>query len=170
MENIIGIDFSINFPTLCVWHDGKHDFISFMRAKEIKGRTKKCKDFLSSVPNFKFIEIDNMVEDEYSESQTIRLFDAVKIAEGVVTELNKYEFNRKKTIVCIEGFSYASNSSRLAEMSGYQYLLRYFLHINGYVFDIASPKTIKKFAGNGNFKIMHTFNKIFPNYLKLQRI
>ncbi len=58
--------------------------------------------------------------------------------------------------LAIEGFSFASTGNRLAQISGYQWLLRYNLiedcEISAEQLWFFSPMTIKATAGKGNYK------------------
>ncbi len=160
----VAIDYSINFPAICIYKDDKYEFISLMRKKEVKGKTKRCYEFLKTLDDFKFIETENMnSESEYSDSQTDRIIDAGNIANNVLNILLEKNLNPDETIIAIEGFSYASTGNRLAEIAGYAFILRYLLHLSGFTIEIFAPSTIKKYAGKGNFKKSDMMNKFFEN-------
>ena len=80
--------------------------------------------------------------------------DAHVEVSSIMNELQKLDDEIESW--AIEGFSFGSTGNRLAQISGYQWLLRHMLSDN---YDIGSdamwvfaPMTVKATAGKGNFK------------------
>ena len=76
-------------------------------------------------------------------------------ASVLIREITKWFTHQKLDAYAIEGFSFGSTGNRLAQISGYQWVLRWeFRNIIKETKDfwIFSPMTIKAVAGKGNFK------------------
>jgi hypothetical protein len=148
--NLVGIDFSINSPAICIQTESKTSFYAIIRGKQSKAN-KFASDFLNKFEYFKTSEIPILPELKYSDNQVARIKDAKTVIRTLVDHIVSNVNDVSNTIVGIEGFSYGSKGNRLAEIAGYSYLLRYVLIENGLNFQIFSPKTIKKIAGHGNY-------------------
>ena len=164
---IIGVDFSIKSPAMCIaTNDGNLSFHSFARNSVIKRDTELA---LSNVGVIVHIIPDETplpkkapIGDRERSSlvdainQTDMIVNSIKLAKSV--DLNKKEPGhlRNEWFFGIEGFSFGSTGNRLAQLSGYQWTLRYRLPTdldlptdNFFVF---APMTVKATAGKGNFK------------------
>lgn len=148
---LLGIDYSINSPAICVLQD-EITFFSFPRVGSIKESTMKslidCQVIVKEVP----AEPKNTTKGKVAEFERHYFRDCLTQTEIISNELPKGE----NPVVAFEGFSFASNGNRLAQLSGYQYMLRWRLHDEHCMqFDdlhIYSPMTVKSTAGKGNFK------------------
>jgi len=157
---IVGIDFSIRSPGITIEDtNGCLNFYIFPRIGRIK------EDCLHSLEKA-FVQI-TMLNAEVAlpgkptigEKERSSLLDAITeiraIANVISTNSSSGKLNEKDH-VAIEGFSFGSTGNRLAQISGYQWLLRYVLHqelglpINN--LHIYSPMTVKATAGKGNYK------------------
>jgi hypothetical protein len=154
----IGIDFSIKSPAITIRdHSGVH-FYSLPRTDVVR---EDCEIALKEAG----VDIHKLwVEGKLPSNATIAMRERSSLVDSV------YETNEiidiittatenvigSNVYVAIEGFSFGSSGNRLAQLSGYQWLLRYRLledcHIpfqNIYIF---SPMTVKATAGKGNLK------------------
>jgi len=151
-----GIDFSINSTGICIINKNKLEFISFSR----KVIAKKNLPVLDSL-KIKLIEnLENKNSDEHA-----------KLEDAIYTTNKIFELIKHCDIIGIEGLSFGSTGNRLAEISGYQYLLRKLIHDTNKPFYIYPPKTIKKFVGNGNYdkeQIISTFIQNEHNWLAIK--
>jgi hypothetical protein len=157
----IGIDYSINSPAACVLHDGKIDFFSFARsnvAKEV---------FFENLSYFK-VKIINTKPMKNSkillESSRESILDSIQVAQNTIQGISDVcgIGNPNENVIAIEGFSFGSTGNRLAQLSGYQYVLR--MHLlsklispvsieNMWIFAPATVKATAKAGGKGKGKI-----------------
>lgn len=147
---ILAIDFSINSPGLTFLKDGKLKFASLTK----KGVCPQ--DFYDVMEKH---QVRTITLDKYKKvknnSKDARGFtlDAIATANGIIEIIEKTYPGIKKSkdnILIIEGFSFGSTGNRLAQIAGYQYILRHFL-IDKYFpienFYLYPPQTVKSKAG-----------------------
>jgi hypothetical protein len=148
----IGIDYSINSPAICVLHDKGLEFISI--ARESVGSNKVFEDlqyFGVKVNNTNILKNSNNLLESSRESTLDSIYLAQCSVQEILSVLPKNDTTQN--IVAIESFSFGSTGNRLAQISGYQYVLRMNLltniinpsHIeNLWLF---APVTVKSTAG-----------------------
>ena len=154
----IGIDYSIKSPAVTICDLKKSDitFLSFPRDKEIN---RDCEVSLAEAG----VQIEKLNPVPLSPKKTIisvternSMFDAIYQTTAIISSIRKIiGDNFVNSYIGIEGFSFASTSSRLAQISGYQWLLRYQLLEAGLNLDnfyVFAPTTVKATAGKGNYK------------------
>jgi hypothetical protein len=164
---IFGIDFSIKSPAICVKNGrGEISFLSFPRRSTAKD------DFVETLVK-SGVNI-SVIPDEKShpknatlaERERSSLLDAKQQLQTVLEVLRTCRvrdivsvdvtLNMYKIYAGIEGFSFASTGNRLAQISGYQWLLRFALHndlrIEAEDLYVYAPMTVKATAGKGNYK------------------
>lgn len=148
----IGIDYSINSPAICVLQNNRIDFISVARQGKGSGKIfEVLRDFNVIVSSTESLKNSTILLDSSREST----LDALSLAQKCVQEIiNTTEKNDPATnIVAIEGFSFGSTGNRLAQISGYQYVLR--MNILAHIISpihienlwIFAPATVKSTAG-----------------------
>jgi hypothetical protein len=153
---IAGVDFSIKSPAISLLTDGgEWKFYTFARHSVAK------KDFFLTLQQHGVNVI--ALPDEQALPKSAKLTDRERssIKDGIMQTrmisktLSAWSFNKNDQIA-IEGFSFGSTGNRLAQISGYQWLLRVFFiedcKINANQLWFFSPMTIKATAGKGNFK------------------
>lgn len=74
-----------------------------------------------------------------------------KNSNFVVNLIEEYDESGDNPFIAIEDYSFASNSSRALQIGENGGILKYNLFMEGYLYNVVSPKMVKKFAtGNGN--------------------
>jgi hypothetical protein len=159
----IGIDYSIKSPGMSILDDnGNLHFYCFPRTGVVK------EDCLLSLRNsgVNAIVLDNEAalpaKATIAQRERSSLVDAVMQVNAISREIIIHGgrdiagYSNEETHLGIEGFSFGSKGNRLAQISGYQWLLRYVLYSDAGIvpanFYVYSPMTIKATAGKGNFK------------------
>lgn len=137
---IAGIDFSLNSTAITIFDDSLPDekYIFFNVYRKL---TKKRLEIMSSA-NIELIKHNNVqvINDENE-----KILDAIDTTNIIFNIVKNCDF------VAMEGFAFNARGNRLAELSGYQYLLRAELIHKKIPFKIYPPLTIKKFAGYGRY-------------------
>ena len=152
----VGIDFRIKSPAVTLLtNSGEWRFYTFARnsvAKEDFFLTLKDNGVnVIALPDEPALKKTALLTERERSSIT----DALMQTRSVSKMLSEYSFSEEDRIA-IEGFSFGSSGNRLAQISGYQWLLRSFLledcEIGVEQLWFFSPMTIKATAGKGNFK------------------
>jgi len=164
MNLIVGIDFAINSTGICVKFDDEYKYYGLIR-KDYKLNKKQkliVDKFNKPINNIQTIWIDEHKTSKiYYEREKLNIADANylnNVILNIIKQNIKKEYNN--IYVIIEGLSFNSKSSRLVEISGYQFILRNKIYEAGYQLYVFSPKTIKQVAGNGSLNkegIMESF-------------
>jgi hypothetical protein len=162
---MIGLDFSIKSPAATVIQDNEYHFYSWQWGL---GKIHEA---------LKMAGVNVIVPKPYTEYKGTestfkeRTFTAEcdSLTDSITDSLKDFSGP-----YAIEGFSFGSTGNRLAQLSGYQHVLRYkmnkiFSNDNLWIF---APMTVKATAGKGNFnkeKMMEAFmNSDDPILLKSQ--
>jgi hypothetical protein len=162
----IGVDFSIKSPALTARNkDGSLSFYSFPRRSVVK------EDTIIALKN-SGVEV-HVLDDEtplpkratIAERERSSLTDAIMLISSISEKVNTLRIQDHTGMivdydtplyVAIEGFSFGSTGNRLAQLSGYQWTLRFFLYSQNKMhpknFFTYSPMTVKATAGKGNYK------------------
>lgn len=147
----IGIDFSLNNTAVTIF-DTAFSFYVFpninnmFTKKELPTTKYETYDKLKSIINVIEYKKENL-ELDYSEEQRYKLVKANELTDNIIAIIPK----DKQCKIGLEGFSYNSYGASEIDLIMFNTLLRYKLTIMPNItLDIFSPKTIKKFAGNGN--------------------
>lgn len=153
---IVGIDFSIKSPAVTViTNGGEFHFYTFARNSVAR------EDFFITLKNHG-VNVVNIPDEAglskkalLTERERSSTADGIMQVESITQALSTWAFSEDDQ-VAIEGFSFGSTGNRLAQISGYQWLLRYLLCQNCKIpvgnLWFFSPMTIKATAGKGNFK------------------
>lgn len=153
---VVGIDFSIKSTAVTlITNDGTHHFYTFARKSVAK------EDFFITLRNagVHVITLNDEPPLEKTANLTAKerssIKDALMQTEAIARMLSTWSLTEEDSIA-IEGFSFGSTGNRLAQISGYQWLLRSLIIQHcGITPDrlwFFSPMTIKATAGKGNFK------------------
>ena len=148
---ILGIDFSIKSAAATLRSGDYYTFYSFAR----KGVIKEDVKIAFAAAGVQIIETEEepapSKKATIAERERTSVKDALKLIPQIAARFTEMPIERW----AIEGFSFASTGNRLAQISGYQWVLRWELIKGGLDIDsfyIYSPMTIKATAGKGNFK------------------
>ena len=153
---VVGIDFSIKSTAVTlIDNDGNYHFYTFARKSVAK------EDFFITLRNagINVITLDDEPPLAKTANLTARerssIKDALMQTEAIAQMLSAWSLTDDDSIA-IEGFSFGSTGNRLAQISGYQWLLRsliiQYCKISPDRLWFFSPMTIKATAGKGNFK------------------
>ena len=152
----IGIDFSMKSPAVCLDRNTEElDFFCFPRTGTAKEKVLENLNTagvrVCQLPN----ESTLPKKASIAERERSSLVDAKMQVESIFLRVESLHMDEDVT-VGIEGFSFASTGNRLAQISGYQWLLRYLYLTQGQMapenFYVFSPMTVKATAGKGNYK------------------
>ena len=170
----IGIDYSINSPAVCILHNNNFYYYNRYNKVRTSARSMLIIERLCDVQNVELIVINNKEQVNYSESEKLDYSLELSgcIMSFIETKIKELCINKDDVRIAIEGLSYGSKGNRLADIAGFQYILRNKIKDAGFIFKIFAPTTIKKFAGKGNLskpeliKIFINQKDVENNYLR----
>ena len=141
---MIGLDFSIKSPAATVLHNGEYHFYSWQWATGKVHESLKLAGVNVIVP----AEYESFKGDESTFKERTFTSECDSLTDSISETLEKYTGQ-----YAIEGFSFGSTGNRLAQLSGYQHVLRYKMNKTFGVGNmwIFAPMTVKATAGKGNF-------------------
>lgn len=166
---IIAFDFSINSPAVCIFFNNKIHFLSFIR-KSLVSNVKKTRIFYNYFKqNIYFFLNENEIsssEYDYSDFSNKKLEDVEILVSKILVGINEVliknydvkeleEKTEKDFIFVFEGLSFNSTGARTLDLSGYQFVLKFYLKNKFGLSDFKnfytySPQTIKKNVGEKN--------------------
>ena len=148
---LIGMDFSIQSPGICIEYLNEFSFITIQR---------KIKEDYKEILNNSGVFVEEIQEKENFKGTTITEIergnskDALLLSNTIYETIFPYFLEDHNIKIGIEGLSFMSRGNIISQFSGYHYVLRNTLNKiipfdNQFLF---SPSSIKKLAGKGNFK------------------
>jgi len=147
---ILGIDFSIKSTAAALKAGNTYTFYSFAR----KGVIKEDAKIAFAAAGIQIFETEEEPalpkKASIAERERSSLADAKRLIPTIVNCFSNLTIDK----FGIEGFSFASTGNRLAQISGYQWVLRWEMMnwVDSRNFYVYSPMTVKATAGKGNYK------------------
>lgn len=143
---IAGIDFSINHPSVCLYDTETLDCSFLVFPKERSKGHKGLSDTEVQIIDIQRLDVANGVST--TDRERILTTNAIILAECIIQNLPD-----DLDAIGLENLAFSASSNRLAEIAGYQYILRERL-INKYgannIYFFAAM-SVKAKAGSGKF-------------------
>jgi len=117
--NIIGIDFSILYPGICISTDfNSFKWIGFTNTKITKKETRFIEDVNSLYPNLKLIELGERPKKntQYHINERLKLTNFIRLTNHIVHEIEN-QVGDTDNIIAIEGISFGSSGNSLVDIS-----------------------------------------------------
>jgi len=169
---IIGIDFSINYPSACISNNFKDfKFLSVINDKKVSLVKKSFiidKSDLYTDITIKTTNSDRNIGTEYHVKERNKLVNAIELVNKLVIETKKNILN-EKAIVAIEGIAYGAKGNSLVDICQVtgivrKELLDNILSSNVNNFFVISPSEMKQSIGlKGNADKTQIFNKFLDD-------
>jgi hypothetical protein len=103
--NFIGIDLSLTSTGISLYNKNGYKYLSFMKNYNKATKWTKLIDSYVSIHNVTY-----KYSDDYSENEVFKIYDYDNNMNFIVDEIKKY-LVEGKTLVAIEGYSYASGNT-----------------------------------------------------------
>ena len=175
MDNIIGIDFSLNSPGFCILTETDCKWISLHRTTNIIDKMlKKDGSPFKVLGDNGTVSINIMQKKEftgeYHDKERQKILNAIYFSEIALDLLDPYL--NQNSIVGMEGLSFGSSGNSLIDISMTTALIRAGVvkRINPDNFYVISPTTLKKFAVKGNAKKDELYNALLEKKSGDERI
>lgn len=168
----IGIDYSLNSPSICINNDGQLSFVSLFNTDGVEwNREKPLKKFImhNSLSEFVMMVPYCRTQKEkdwtYPQEQCVKMNDAKMIGDMILHLLEPYFLNDIK--MSLEGFAFASNGSAFIDLILFNSFLRKEIidRLGSDKLEIVAPTSAKKLAGKGNADKEYMINAFVSNVL-----
>lgn len=163
--NIIGIDFSILYPGICISTDfNSFKWIGFTNTKITKKDSRFIEDVNSSYSNLKIIELGERPgkTKQYHINERLKLSNFIKLTDNIINEIQKITKDTDN-IIAIEGISFGSSGNSLVDISQATGILKSKLTKLTNSVDkifVFSPSELKNAIGcKGNASKIDVYNK-----------
>jgi len=163
--NIIGIDFSILYPGICISTDfNSFKWIGFTNTKITKKDSRFIEDVNSLYSNLKLIELGERPakNKQYHINERLKLSNFIKLTDNIINEIQKLTKDTDN-IIAIEGISFGSSGNSLVDISQATGILKSKLTKLTNSVDkifVFSPSELKNAIGcKGNASKIDVYNK-----------
>jgi Holliday junction resolvasome RuvABC endonuclease subunit len=166
---VIGIDFSIQFPAVCISKDFKSfHWISCVNTNITKAHKKLLEDIHLEFPNLEFIQLPpkNFKYDTYSGVERAKLLNYSLLVDTLIARVNEVIADQPNRIISIEGIAYGAQGNALIDIAMSTGMLRKKVlqdllggkHESVFIFSPGELKNAIGAKGNaGKFDIYQTF-------------
>ena len=112
----IGIDFSVNYPAVCICEDfKKFRWIACVNTSQTKKFKKTLDDFNNPELEFIFIESKQKKTEHYYLTERNKLNNQIEVVSSLVAKIESY-VKQSPVIIGIEGYSYGSAGNSLIDI------------------------------------------------------
>lgn len=115
---VIGIDFSIQFPAVCICKDfNSFSWVSCVNSNLTKAHRKLLEDVQLEYPNLEFIFLPpkNLKHDTYSATERAKLENYSRLVDTLINRVNQIVLGQP-AIVSIEGVAYGAQGNALIDI------------------------------------------------------
>ena len=119
---VIGIDFSIQFPAVCICKDfNSFSWVACVNSNLTKAHRKLLEDVQLEYPNLEFIFLPpkNLKHDTYSATERAKLENYSRLVDTLIDRVNQIVLpglNGQPLIVSIEGIAYGAQGNALIDI------------------------------------------------------
>lgn len=169
----IGIDYSLNSPSVTIDDDGSLRFISFFNTEGCEwNRSNPLKKFLMHNKLSQYVDMRPYSRTPkektwtYADEQSAKMHDAKLICELIFSELEQYL--EKDCLISLEGFAFQSSGAAFIDLILFNSFLRKEIieKIGADRLEIVAPTSAKKLAGKGNADKTYMINAFISNKLE----
>ena len=117
---VIGIDFSIQFPAVCISKDFKSfRWISCVNTNITKAHKKLLEDVQLEFPSLEFIQLPpkNFKFDTYSGVERAKLLNYSLLVDTLINRVNEVVKDEPHRIISIEGIAYGAQGNALLDIA-----------------------------------------------------
>lgn len=161
---IVGIDFSITSPGVCILSKKSIKFVGFFNSWGLSFERKTPKKFelckeLNSLSDVEIITFSRQTKKEpvYADDQVRKIRDANNLSKQIL------KLFKKNVLVGLEGFAYRIKNFHLYDLIAFNSVLRDKLWESGHTIVVVSPTAIKSHAGKGSFDKRQMFDSFVEN-------
>jgi Holliday junction resolvasome RuvABC endonuclease subunit len=115
---VIGIDFSIQFPAVCICKDfNSFSWVACINSNLTKAHRKLLEDVQLEYPNLEFIFLPpkNLKHDTYSATERAKLENYSRLVDTLINRVNQIVLGQP-AIVSIEGVAYGAQGNALIDI------------------------------------------------------
>jgi Holliday junction resolvasome RuvABC endonuclease subunit len=169
---IIGIDFSILYPGICICRDFKsYKWLALANTNITKKEEKNLEDLTTTYPTIKIYrtETRRKTEEHYHLTERNKLVNYIEATNLLIEKIKEEVDADEEIVIALEGISFGSSGNSLVDISQATGIIKDKL-VNQILKDdasrlfIFSPSELKNAIGcKGNAKKMEIYNKFLTD-------
>ena len=167
----ITIDFSLNSPGICIYHDNKYTFFSYLKPKSGTKKEQAIQMAMGELSDVILIEQPDFTNNlDYSSAELAKIHRYIATSKEIVNTIKGVTKGAVKYTFAFEGTSFGSKmgTNNIIDMATGAAILKMKL-IEAFQpenIETVAPSTIKKHAGRGNMSKVELWEKFLQNELK----
>lgn len=151
----VTIDFSLNSPGICIYHNSKYTFFSYLKPKSGTKKEQALQEDISHLSDVILIEQPDFKNNfDFSSAELAKIHRYIQTSNDIIKEIKNITLDATDYIFAFEGTSYGSKMStnNMIDMAAGAAILkmRIIEEFNPETIETISPSTIKKFINKGN--------------------
>jgi len=151
----VTIDFSLNSPGICIYHNNKYTFFSYLKPKSGTKKEQALQEDMSRLDDVVFIEQPDFKNNlEYSSAELAKINRYIKTSKDIINQIKEISKGSKEYIFAFEGTSFGSKqgTNNIIDMAAGAAILKMKIieEFNPSTIETVAPSTIKKFVNKGN--------------------
>lgn len=167
----ITIDFSLNSPGICIYHNNKYTFLSYLKPKSGTKKEQKLQEDMSQLADVIFVEQPDFKNNfKYSSAELAKINRYIKTSTDIINQIKETTTGATDYIFAFEGTSYGSKmgTNNMIDMAAGAAILKMKIieEFAPHNIETIAPSTIKKHAGKGNMAKLELWKKFLINVLE----
>lgn len=167
----VTIDFSLNSPGICIYHNNKYTFFSYLKPKSGTKKEQALQEDISKLSDVIFIEQPDFKNNlEYSSAELAKINRYIKTSSDIINKIKETSKGSTNYIFAFEGTSFGSKqgTNNIIDMAAGAAILKMKIieEFNPNTIETIAPSTIKKHAGKGNMNKLQLWEKFLVNILE----
>jgi len=171
----ITIDFSLNSPGICIYHNNKYTFFSYLKPKSGTKKEQAIQAEMSKLSDVVFVEQPDFTNKlNYSSAELAKIHRYITTSEDIIRVIKETTKGSTNYIFAFEGTSFGSKmgTNNIIDMAAGAAILKMKLieTFQPENIETIAPSTIKKHAGKGNMSKVELWGKFLSNTLEDEKL
>lgn len=167
----VTIDFSLNSPGICIYHNNKYTFLSYLKPKSGTKKEQKLQEDMAQLADVIFVEQPDFKNNfKYSSAELAKINRYIKTSTDIINQIKEITTGATDYIFAFEGTSYGSKmgTNNMIDMAAGAAILKMKIieEFTPHNIETIAPSTIKKHAGKGNMAKLELWKKFLINVLE----
>lgn len=171
----ITIDFSLNSPGICIYHNNNYTFFSYLKPKSGTKKEQAIQADVSKLSDVILVEQPDFTNKlNYSSAELAKIHRYITTSDEIINVIKEVTKGATKYTFAFEGTSFGSKmgTNNIIDMAAGAAILKMKL-IDTFQpenIETVAPSTIKKHAGKGNMSKVELWEKFLQNELKDEQL
>lgn len=166
----VTIDFSLNSPGICIFHNNQYTFVSYIKPKSGTKKELAIQEEMAQLSDVVYeLQPDFTNKLDYSSAELAKINRYKITADSIIKIIREVTKGSTSYIFAFEGTSFGSKmgTNNIIDMAAGAAILKMRLidEFQPETIETVAPSTIKKFAGKGNMSKVELWDKFLVNIL-----